>query len=112
MVALLTSQSPLYGPEGPVIVANVLVREHFMRIDSDVWADANCRIGLFAGSLDGADISYRMRVTGMAGQRPGKSESPWGQESAASALSSGYQLGFYDVEQIVNHVLAAALSGK
>ena len=113
MVALLVCQSPNYGQEAPLIIGNVLVREHFMRIENDVWANANCRIGLFAGSSDGADISYRMRVTGMAGQRPGKSESPFGQASAASAWNGGgYPLGSYDVDQMANRVLAAALSGE
>ena len=112
MVALLVCQSPNYGQEEPLIIGNVLVREHFMRIENDVWANASCRIGLFAGSSDGAVISYRMRVTGMAGQRPGKSESPFGQASAAAAFSSGYQMGSYNVEQMVNRVLSAALSGE
>ncbi len=111
VVGALVCDSPSLG--GMVTIGQVLAREHFMRIENDLWVGADCRLGLFFGSADGAIISYRLRVAGMGGQRPGKTDNPWQQPSNEASASAFYSpTPYYDIEIEIHRLLAAALGGR
>ena len=113
MIALLVCSSELHGFPSPTTWGRALSAKHFISMSTDIPPDGDCTVGLFAGSLREEVISYRLRVSGLAGQRPTKTGSPWSSPDSngfAPSWSSESLTGWDAIAAREQAILAAALS--
>ena len=91
MVATLYCASESGGFPDPILWGRSYTREHFVSISTAIPDDASCSLGLFAGGFSDSVLSYRIRISGLAGSRPTKGGTPFDSPSSNSfrSLSSG-----------------------